>query len=201
MSKIKIFSLGGLNEVGKNMYIVEVDQDIFVFDAGLKYADEIHKLYQDKELLVFPENYTPREKDLWKPLYAIAKIVDKELNIQTVNSILSYAEILRQELDKTKYTELTPRIIKYLEILVNEQDEIKEHPDWYKLEDMYYFLKDTGEFGEIKSFESLGRYLSKFELQKDRKTYGGINSKKRMSYYITKGILKDLRKKYNLDNV
>ena len=40
MSKIKIFSLGGLNEVGKNMYIVEVDDDIFVFDAGLKYADD-----------------------------------------------------------------------------------------------------------------------------------------------------------------
>ena len=40
MSKIKIFSLGGLNEVGKNMYIVEVDNDIFVFDAGLKYADD-----------------------------------------------------------------------------------------------------------------------------------------------------------------
>lgn len=40
MSKIKIFSLGGLNENGKNMYVVEVDKDIFVFDAGLKYADE-----------------------------------------------------------------------------------------------------------------------------------------------------------------
>lgn len=40
LSKIKIFSLGGLNENGKNMYIVEVDQDIFVFDAGLKNADD-----------------------------------------------------------------------------------------------------------------------------------------------------------------
>lgn len=40
MSKIKIFSLGGLNEIGKNMYIVEVDKDIFVLDAGLKYADD-----------------------------------------------------------------------------------------------------------------------------------------------------------------
>ncbi len=37
MSKIKIFSLGGLNEVGKNMYVIEVDKQIFVFDAGLKY--------------------------------------------------------------------------------------------------------------------------------------------------------------------
>jgi len=40
MSKIKIFSLGGLNEKGKNMYIVDVDNDIFVLDAGLKYADD-----------------------------------------------------------------------------------------------------------------------------------------------------------------
>ena len=40
MSKIKIFALGGLNELGKNMYVVEVDNDIFVFDAGLKYADD-----------------------------------------------------------------------------------------------------------------------------------------------------------------
>ena len=40
MSKIKIFSLGGLNENGKNMYVVEVNQDIFVFDAGLKYDND-----------------------------------------------------------------------------------------------------------------------------------------------------------------
>jgi len=38
MSKIKIFSLGGLDENGKNTYIVEVDESIFVFDCGLKYA-------------------------------------------------------------------------------------------------------------------------------------------------------------------
>ena len=40
MSKIKIFGLGGLNENGKNMYVVSVDKDIFIFDAGLKYANE-----------------------------------------------------------------------------------------------------------------------------------------------------------------
>ena len=37
MSKINIFALGGLNEDGKNMYVVKVDEDIFIFDAGLKY--------------------------------------------------------------------------------------------------------------------------------------------------------------------
>lgn len=41
MSKIKIFALGGLNENGKNMYVVNVDKDIFVFDAGLKYDNDI----------------------------------------------------------------------------------------------------------------------------------------------------------------
>lgn len=40
MSKIKIFALGGQNEMGKNMYVVEVDKEIFIFDAGLKYADD-----------------------------------------------------------------------------------------------------------------------------------------------------------------
>ena len=38
MSKIKIFSLGGLDESGKNTYCIEVDKDLFVFDCGLKYA-------------------------------------------------------------------------------------------------------------------------------------------------------------------
>lgn len=42
MSKIKIFGLGGLNENGKNMYVVEVDKKIFVFDAGLKYDNDIN---------------------------------------------------------------------------------------------------------------------------------------------------------------
>lgn len=40
MSKIKIFALGGLNENSKNMYVIEINEDIFVFDAGLKYADD-----------------------------------------------------------------------------------------------------------------------------------------------------------------
>ena len=38
MSKIKIFSLGGLNENGKNMYVVEVDKDIFIFGLSGDFA-------------------------------------------------------------------------------------------------------------------------------------------------------------------
>ena len=35
-----MFALGGLNEGGKNTYVVEVDDKIFVLDCGLKYATD-----------------------------------------------------------------------------------------------------------------------------------------------------------------
>ena len=40
MSNVKIFSLGGLDEMGKNCYVMDIDNDIFVFDCGIKYANE-----------------------------------------------------------------------------------------------------------------------------------------------------------------
>jgi len=40
MSRIKIFALGGLGENGKNMYCVDVDNKIFILDAGLKYPTQ-----------------------------------------------------------------------------------------------------------------------------------------------------------------
>ena len=40
MSKIRLFALGGLNESGKSTYVVEVDDQLFVLDCGLKYATD-----------------------------------------------------------------------------------------------------------------------------------------------------------------
>lgn len=40
MSKIKIMALGGLNENGKNTYVIDVDDSIFIFDAGIKFVSE-----------------------------------------------------------------------------------------------------------------------------------------------------------------
>ncbi len=39
MSKINIIPLGGLREIGKNMYVVEVEDDLFILDAGLMYPE------------------------------------------------------------------------------------------------------------------------------------------------------------------
>lgn len=60
MCNIKIFSLGGLDEMGKNCYCVEIDKDIFVFDCGLKYANEnlygIDYIIPDFEYLIKNKN-------------------------------------------------------------------------------------------------------------------------------------------------
>ncbi len=37
---IKLIALGGVGEIGKNMYLVEVDKDIFIIDAGLMFPED-----------------------------------------------------------------------------------------------------------------------------------------------------------------
>jgi len=37
LSQIRFFALGGLGENGKNMYVIEVDKQLFILDAGIKY--------------------------------------------------------------------------------------------------------------------------------------------------------------------
>ena len=40
MQKIRLMALGGLDEDGKNMFVVEIDDNIYIVDAGLKYPNE-----------------------------------------------------------------------------------------------------------------------------------------------------------------
>ena len=42
--RIRIFCLGGLDEDGKNMMVVEVNQDIYIIEAGIKFPEEKESL-------------------------------------------------------------------------------------------------------------------------------------------------------------
>ena len=37
---LSIFALGGINEIGKNMYVIQYGNDILVVDCGGKFPDE-----------------------------------------------------------------------------------------------------------------------------------------------------------------
>ena len=104
MSKINIFGLGGLNENGKNMYVIEVDNDIFVFEAGLQYADE-HTLGID--YFIPNIDYLKDNKERIKGIFlthghdenvgAIADMVDVLPNVMIYGSKFTL-NIVKQEL-------------------------------------------------------------------------------------------------------
>ncbi|EAC4136422.1 ribonuclease J, partial [Listeria monocytogenes] len=63
---IKIIPLGGVDESGKNLYVVEIDEDIFILDAGL--------MFPENELLgidiVIPDfKYLEENKDRVKAIF------------------------------------------------------------------------------------------------------------------------------------
>ncbi len=55
---LSIFALGGINEIGKNMYVIECGNDIVVIDCGNKFPDE-SLLGID---LIIPDIYVPNRK-------------------------------------------------------------------------------------------------------------------------------------------
>lgn len=58
--KIKVFALGGLDEKGKNMLILEINDNIFVLDCGLKYP---HKSIPGVDALIPNFDYLKENKD------------------------------------------------------------------------------------------------------------------------------------------
>ena len=104
MSKINIFGLGGLNENGKNMYVIEVDDNIFVFEAGLQYADE-HTLGIDYVIpnIDYLKNNVSKIKGIFlthghdENVGAIVDIVDLLENVKIYASKFT-CNIVKQEL-------------------------------------------------------------------------------------------------------
>ena len=66
MSKVRIFALGGLDEDGKNIYIVENDEDIFIMECGLKYPGQGQ---MGIEIIIPDFSYLEENKDRIKAIF------------------------------------------------------------------------------------------------------------------------------------
>ncbi|MBQ2873282.1 MAG: ribonuclease J [Bacilli bacterium] len=132
MSKINIFGLGGLNENGKNMYVIEIDDSIFVFEAGLQYADE-HTLGID---YVIPNiDYLKENASKIKGIFlthghdenvgAIVDIIDLLDNVKIYSSKFT-CNIVKQEL--ITYKKKTDNLIEIKENKTIEFGNVKITP-------------------------------------------------------------------------
>ena len=59
--KVRIFALGGLDEDGKNMLCIEVDDQIYIIEAGIKFPDAKESL--GIEFIIQDFSYLLENKD------------------------------------------------------------------------------------------------------------------------------------------
>lgn len=67
MEQVRLFALGGLDESGKNMYVIEVNDDIFIIEVGLKYPSEHEQL--GVEMIIPDFTYLIENKDRIKGIF------------------------------------------------------------------------------------------------------------------------------------
>ncbi len=105
MEKVRLMALGGLDEDGKNMYCIEINDDIFVVDAGLKYPDNQQL---GVEYVIPDYSYLIENKDRVKAIFithghddvmkALGHIL-KECDFEVYATALT-AKIIEKELPK-----------------------------------------------------------------------------------------------------
>lgn len=113
MSVIKFCALGGLGENGKNLYVLEIDEKIFVLDCGIKYPS--NELY-GVDFVTPSLKYLVQNKDRVIGIFlshahdeAIGAVIEllKVINcgVFSTHFTLSYVELMMEEagLDKSNY--------------------------------------------------------------------------------------------------
>lgn len=115
MCNIKIFSLGGLDEMGKNCYVVEIDNDIYVFDCGLKFANEnlygIDYIIPDFEYLIENQN---RIKGVflthghYENMGAVQDLLTDLPNVKVYATKFTKFILVNDGVDEKKITEIKP---------------------------------------------------------------------------------------------
>lgn len=155
MSKIKIFALGGQNEIGKNMYVVEVDESIYVFEAGLKYADD--KLL-GVDYIIPNYDYLKENKDRIKGIFithghdqqigALADILVDIPDVKIYGGKFTL-EIIKQDLEESGIKEAN-----LIEVKAHKKIELGEESIFpiqvsHALPDSYLYVLNTKDGGIV----------------------------------------------------
>ncbi len=149
MQKIRLAALGGLDEDGKNMYLVEIDGDIFIVDCGLKYPSESEQL--GIEYIIPDFTYLKEHKDRIKGLFvshghddvmsAVAHLA-KEIDIDIYATALT-AKILDDQFTKFKIKNKHINVIKRNEIIDVAGHKIRTFPIMQSIADGTGFAFET----------------------------------------------------------
>ena len=115
---IKLIAIGGVGEIGKNMYVVEVDEDIFVIDAGLMFPENemfgIDIVIPDFSYLVQNESrvkgvfLTHGHEDHIGALSYLLRQIDVPVYATKLTIALAQAKMKEQDFQqKAKFIEIT----------------------------------------------------------------------------------------------
>lgn len=104
---IKVFALGGLGEVGKNMYVLECNDEIIIIDSGIMFADTTYGV----QYIIPDYNYLINNNDKIKALFITHGHEDHIGGIphllRKVNIPVIYAAGLAVDLIKSKLSEFS----------------------------------------------------------------------------------------------
>jgi len=149
VQKIRLMALGGLDEDGKNMYLVEIDGDIFIVDCGLKYPSESEQL--GIEYIIPDFTYVKEHKDRIKGLFVshghddvmsavghLLKMVDVEVYATALT-----AKILEEEFKKHGINKKHINIVKRNETIKVAGHNIRIFPVMQSIADGVGFAFET----------------------------------------------------------
>ena len=122
MSKTKIFALGGIEEVGKNTYCIEHNDEIIIIDAGIKFPN---KFFLGVEIIIPDYQYLVKNKKKIRGLFITHGHEDhiggipyliKATNLKNIYSPAFASDLIKMKLKKQKanlITYKTDSVIKF----------------------------------------------------------------------------------------